>query len=382
MYRKITKICYVIVNCKKTGPMNQTLNIIKNLDLNQYEVSIITLLDEEPDNSMIDAYKAVCNQCICLHMSKFLSILCGKRLVTAALDKVKPDIIHGLGMPPYRMTLNYKKAKHLVTLRNYLYEDYPSHYNKYVGPILAMLDMHLIRKLAKQGEYFVTCSESLTNIYRNRENIDIPYIRNGVDVSKYPLKASNERMLLRKKLGLPENKIIFIYTGGMIDRKDQESAIRGILNSDCKEKVCLILCGIGANLGALKKKYISEYNIIFTGKVDNVSEYLKAADIYLSTSKSEGLPNGVLEAMASGTCVLLSDIPQHMEIMSIDNGIGLTYQLGNMKDLKTKIEKMVSMDLVKMGKRSNIVVKNNFTAKMMSQNYQTVYKRLMASVKH
>ena len=113
-----------------------------------------------------------------------------------------------------------------------------------------------------------------------------------------------------------------------------------------------------------------------------MSEYLKAADIYLSTSKSEGLPNGVLEAMASGTCVLLSDIPQHMEIMSIDNGIGLTYQLGNMKDLKTKIEKMVSMDLVTMGKRSNIVVKNNFTAKIMSQNYQTVYKRLMASVKH
>lgn len=118
-------------------------------------------------------------------MSKKKSVLFGKKAVGQLLEQLQPDIVQGVGMPPYRMTLGYKKAIHFVTLRNYCYEDYPDYYGKIPGTVMAFLDLNLIKKRMAAGEPFVTCSESLTKMYRSRQNMEIPYIRNGVDVSQY-----------------------------------------------------------------------------------------------------------------------------------------------------------------------------------------------------
>ena len=45
--------------------------------------------------------------------------------------------------------------------------------------------------------------------------------------------------------------------------------------------------------------------IVFTGKVTNVEEYLRAADLFVFPSSREGMPNVVLEAMATRLpCIL------------------------------------------------------------------------------
>lgn len=189
---KKIKICYVIVNCKVTGPMNQTLNIIKNLDSNIYDVSVITLFEEETNNTMLSKYKKIVKDCYCLHLTRTSSLIIGKFVLNKKLKEIQPDIIHALGMPPYRLSLIYKKAKHLVTLRNYAYEDYPSYYNEFIGPVLAWMDVHLIKKLYKKNEFFITCSNSLSKIYEEKENIKLEFIRNGVDTSRFPMKRENE----------------------------------------------------------------------------------------------------------------------------------------------------------------------------------------------
>jgi len=370
------KICYVIVNCKITGPMNQTLNIIKNLDSKKFEVSFITLFDEEENNSMIEEYKKVIKNHTCLNLNKIQSILYGKRILKKKLEKIKPDVIHALGMPPYRLSLAYKNAKHLVTLRNYMFEDYPSYYNKIIGPILAFLDMNLIKRLYKKGKTFVTCSRSLSAIYEEKENIKLQFIRNGVDTSKYIEKNYNEVNSLRENLSIPKDKIVFIYTGPFIERKDQESAIKGIINSKVNDKVVLVLCGDGTNYDYLVGKYRENKNIIFTGKVKNVSEYLRASDIYLSVSKSEGMPNSVLEAMATGIGVVLSNIPQHLELFEISEQIGLNYQLGDTKELSEAIEKIISLDYKNMGQLCKRIVDKHLTSAVMSRHYQELYEKL------
>ncbi|MBQ7410445.1 MAG: glycosyltransferase family 4 protein [Clostridia bacterium] len=371
------KICYVIVNCKITGPMNQTLNIIKNLNKDRYEVSFITLFDEEKNNSMIDLYLKECKNHYCLGLNRISSLVIGKKKLYEKLADIKPDVVHALGMPPYRLSLKYKDAKPLVTLRNYAYEDYPSYYNKLIGPILAYLDVSLIKKLHKKGNKFVTCSESLSNIYIEKEKLNLPYIRNGVDIEKYTTCSNEEKLNLREKLNLPKEKIIFIYTAPFNERKNQEFAIKSILNSKNQKDILLILCGDGTTLEELKQKYKEYENIIFTGKIKNIPEYLKASDVYFSTSKSEGLPNSVLEGMATGLSVILSDIPQHLEFFELNENIGYYYEQDNLKNVTDIIESLNSEKINLMGNNAYQTILNNLSSKCMSEKYQELYEEMI-----
>jgi capsular polysaccharide biosynthesis protein len=65
--------------------------------------------------------------------------------------------------------------------------------------------------------------------------------------------------------------------------------------------------------------------VAFTGLVgrDDVYRYMTAADVCVSTSRGEGLPVAVLEAMACACPVVLSDIPPHREIAEGANFIPL-----------------------------------------------------------
>lgn len=370
------KLCYVIVNCKITGPMFQTLNIIKNIDFDRFDVSIITLFPEESNNSMLDEYLKYCSYHICLGLNKFSSIIYGKYLLKVKLELLSPDIIHSLGMPPFRLTLAYKKAKHLVTLRNYPYEDYPTYYNKFLGPILAFFDIRLIKKRIKREKEFITCSKSLSEIYADKLKIKLDYIQNGVDNLKYIKQQPNEKLQLRKKLNLPIDAVIMIYVAPFIGRKNQEFAIKGILKSNIPN-LYLVLCGEGNDFNNLYSKYHEYKQIIFTGKISNVSEYLRSADVYVSTSKSEGMPNSVLEAMSSGLGVLLSDIPQHLELFEINQNIGEIYISNNMNDFIFKIKKIIKNDSERIGNESYITIIENLTSKKMSEKYQKLYYELI-----
>lgn len=371
------KVTFVETNCKKNGPIKQTLNIIRNMDKEIFEPSLITVWSEDADNSMIDDYKKLGIPVLSANLSKKKSVLVGRQEVGKLLEQLKPDIVQGVGMPPYRMTLGYKKAVHFITLRNYCYEDYPDYYGKILGTAMAFLDLNLIKKRMAAGEPFVTCSESLTKMYKSRQNMEIPYIRNGVDVSQYTKRDITKTADVRENLELPLDKVIYVYSGGFIDRKNQREAITAFLKMKKNGDAVLLLLGDGTNFESLKSEFSQHQNILFRGKVSNVNEYLHASDVYLATSKSEGLPNGVLEAMACGLPVLLSDIPQHMEVLEADPECGHSYKLGNVEQLSNLMDQMLDEDLIKSGERSYKAVMENFTAKGMSRRYQNLYLKVL-----
>ncbi len=374
------RIVYIITNCKKTGPMNQTLNIIKNLNRNVFEPIIVTLFEEDLGNSILPQYLNEVFEFYCLKLNRFTSILTGKKILASCLKNIKPHLIQGIGMPPYTLSLGYTNALHLVTLRNYCYQDYPDKYGKLLGKLLAFKDMRLISKQVKRGETFITCSKSLEEIYLKKHKMKFDVICNGVDISNYTYTYVSQKEKIKKSLGLPLDKTIIAYTGQFINRKNQQFAIQGFLSSKHSMDCVMVFMGDGPNLETIKQKYKDDLRFIFTGNIINVNEYLQASDIYISTSESEGMPNGVLEAMATGLPVLLSDIPQHLEILNINAMCGLSYKLGNIKDFVQKFDRIMKMNWAAMGKVSYEIITKELTSKKMSEKYQKLYLKLIENL--
>lgn len=376
---KKIKLAFVVTNCKKTGPIQQTLNLLRHLDRAEFEPALITLWPEEPGNTLLEDYRAFDIPVYSVGLTWAQSILWGRRAVGQILRRLEPDIVHAVGMPPYRMTLGWRQGVHLTTLRNDCPADYPDQYGKGVGPVLARLDLGLIRRQAARGEPFVVCSESLRQIYRTRCGLNFPCICNGVELDLWP-EAGPDRAALRARLGLPEDKILFVYGGGFIQRKNQQEAIEGFLKMERRARAALVLLGEGPNLDPLRRTFGGAEGVLFPGRVTNVSDYLRASDVYLTTSRSEGLPNGVLEAMACGLPVLASDIPQHREALAPDPDCGRLYPLGQPDQLAAAMDQMLTADRAEMGRKASQAARACFSAQRMSREYQALYRELVLKI--
>lgn len=373
------KVVYLVTSLRNTGPINQTLNTINHLS-ERFSPVVVCLYDENPSDSIKYKYDARGIRIVCLGMTKAESLLVGKKKLKSAFVEIKPDIIHAVGMPPYTMAMGCSRAALFTTLRNYCFEDYPAKYGKILGYVLAKRDMSTIREQIDKGFSFVTCSESLSSIYKDKQDLSIPFIRNGVDVAVFHPCDDDAKSAMREKLSLPAGKRIYCYVGQFNERKDQRSAINGFLSSSVIASSLLLLLGGGPLFDDLKNEFGSSENIMFTGPVTNVPNYLMASDVYLSTSKSEGMPNGVLEAMAAGLPVVLSDIPQHTEVLNACPGSGFSYPLGNTDGLSAVLNLTLGCDLKLMGAAAHTECVAQFSAEAMSKAYQQKYLELMSTL--
>lgn len=366
---KKIRIVYLMTSCKKLGPTQQTLNIIKNLDQSVFEPILITINDEEADSRMADYLPYVTAHYLVKTGKK--EIITGQDgALKKKLEELKPDIIHTVGVFPDYAVSQIGKYKQVHTLRNYIYDDYPAKFGKIKGTILARLQLSAMKKSDKA----IACSESLSKIYKEKLGMEFDFIRNGVDVDQYTAATADEKKVIRERFGLPTDAFIFVYTGQFIERKNIPFLLENYVKAfGTDDHAYFLLLGGGPELEPLKEKYRGYRRIDFRGNVSNVNEYLKACDVYVSTSKSEGLPNGVLEAMATGVPVVLSDIDQHKEIYEVDDGIGYLYRQGDGADLIEKLKLIYGEKATEAGKVAYEVAHKDFSAPKMSQQYQAVY---------
>lgn len=368
------KVLYILPNCRKTGPTQQIFNLISNLDDERFLPCVVTIYPESnTEPSWLEKYKKVVDHKY-IPVSKIDTVIGRNTNIKRYINEFKPNIVHSSGILPDYMVYRLGIKNHVLTSRNYVYEDYPAKYGRLKGTMLAKL--HL--KAIKNTRYARTCSESLHNIYLQKLSLDIPFIRNGVDLSTY--YPTDDKKSIREALGLPNDKVIVVYGASFNNRKNHEFLLEAFTKEDLFKEIVLLLLGDGDNFERLKSKYDCYDNILMPGTTDQMPPYLRACDYYVSTSKSEGLPNGVLEAMASGLPVLLSDIEQHRELISADTEAGFTYKSDNIEDFQNKLRELINSDYLKKREHAILSVKENFSAKIMSEKYQTLYYEILGRV--
>lgn len=141
-----------------------------------------------------------------------------------------------------------------------------------------------------------------------------PIIHNGI---VQPLLKA-ERGSCRAAFGIPENALVVCMVGNLHRNKDHATLLRAwriVLDraSDSAPSLVLMLAGRfdeqAKSLQRLAESLSLGAHVHFCGELQNVTALLCAADVYVHSSPREGLPNGVLEAMAAGLPVVGTLIP-------------------------------------------------------------------------
>ena len=134
----------------------------------------------------------------------------------------------------------------------------------------------------------------------------------------------------------------------------------------------MLLLGDGPTYDRVKSVEHSN-NVILAGRKSDVKPYLRASDYFISSSLQEGMPMGVLEGMAEGLPVVLSDIDQHRELFRVNKSIGVLFRNNSIESLMKAIKKIELMDYSKTSNNSYNTVLNHFNSKTMSEKYQQQY---------
>ena len=112
-------------------------------------------------------------------------------------------------------------------------------------------------------------------------------------------------------------EVCVLYAGRLDAGKNADALIRALAMVRSK-RVQAVLCGDGPLRGHIER-LIREHGlqdrVRLAGYVQNLWSLLKSVDVLVSPSRFEGSPNIVLEAMACGCPLVVSDIPAHREIL-------------------------------------------------------------------
>ena len=232
--------------------------------------------------------------------------------------------------------------------------------------------------LSKNVDKYLACSDKAAKwlfpsyIY-NTSNYEIIY--NRIDSKKFKYNKTI-REKIRKKYKL-EDKFVIGHIGRFkIPQKNNLFVVDILSKMLEKDKNTRLIC-IGDGIDFEKTKEYAKKKglinkIIFTGRINNVNEYMQAFDAFILPSKYEGLPITGIEAQFSNIPSFFSDtitdeiiISENSKRLSIKNVDEWTEELNKVK--KKRENKLLD-------KAINYDIKNDYQSKEIINNTSKIDK--------
>lgn len=213
--------------------------------------------------------------------------------------------------------------------------------------------------------------------HRTLPNLPIPIVFNGVDVDIFQPAAQQQPRSVAS--------VNFVCVGRLIERKGQHHLLRAFerLRSSCPQPVRLTLVGTGdaeASLHQLAAELGIAEAVTFAGFVsrDDMPAIYHDADVFVLPSQSEGMSIALLEAMASGLPVIVTDTGGTAEL--VQEGLnGHIVPWADIAALTAAMERLATNANARaqMGRHSLRIVKQSSWPEITRQ-YIELFERIIA----
>jgi glycosyltransferase involved in cell wall biosynthesis len=349
------KLVHFIYNLGRGGAETMMVRVIKELD--EYDHTVVTLFDTNHFGSELQ-----CNKLVCLNLKNLSQMPLALFKFYKLIKVEKPALVHThLFWPTIiaRFTVP-KKIPLFTTIHAFINTsvEYKKWYIRWLDKITFKIRKSIIIVVAKgaMDEYFSFLKIKPYKAYTLYTFVDIKHFN-----------VAN----IKPKITSPTFKIVSV--GALRKQKNYEYLIDAMAKIKDKN-IELHIYGDGDLKTSLQHKInLTKANVLLKGEVSNIKEVLPLYDLYVMSSTYEGFSLSVLEAMAMGMPLLLSDIKSFREQC---NEVASFYSLSDINSFETQLLMLHNKsehELQQLGEKAKQRAVDNFNLQKHIQGLREIY---------
>lgn len=352
------KILYVITGLGVGGAEKVVCDLADQMILKGHDVKIVYLTGSvlvKPISPRIELLP--------LHLNSASNVFSASRKYKKIIRDFSPDVIHSHMIHANIFArLNHLSFKYIRLIC--------TAHNSNEGGRMRMLAYKLTNFLSNLNtNVSQEASKSLISKGAfNKNNLITVY--NGIDLNKFNFFNKDKN----------SNELIFLSVGRFNKQKDYPNLFKAIssLKNKINKELKFYITGDGELRPQLEQLIVDlgiANNVVLLGKRSDIPSLLNKADYFILSSRHEGLPTVVIEAMACGTFVIATDCGGSAEIMG-DTGILVPPQ--NSEALAEAIKQAVNktpLDIQENNLKARQRVEELFSLEKSVQNWLKLYEQ-------
>jgi glycosyltransferase involved in cell wall biosynthesis len=291
----------------------------------------------------------------------------------------KPDVVHVFfGIPCGPIGWIIKRVHQIPYVLSLRGADVPSdevERFKHMYPVLKPF----IRFLWRDTDALVAVSNGLRDIAIKTDDLPIKVIPNAIDLTRFT------PLLPWEKERHQDGRVTLLFVGRLIKFKNVETLLKAVarVKEQTDTPFVLKILGDGVERANLEEQTgelgLASY-VQFEGWVNRaeIVTYYQTADLFVTASIWEGMPNTVLEAMACGLPIIAGEV-QGCEDLVHRGENGYLVPAQDERALAEAIHQLLDNDLERerMGRQSRKIVERTFAWKRIAEAYAGVYTEVI-----
>ncbi len=367
------KVVNIISDTNIGGAGKCVINFAKNYDKKKYDLCIVL----PKGSALIEELKKTSAKIIEINGLKDKSWdLKALFPLIKVLRQEKPDIVHAHASFTARVAARFVKNAKIIYTRHSVFPASKFVKSKVGNFFYQNVNEYYADKIIAVGK---AAKDNLMEGGIHEEKIEVVY--NGVE----PIKeiSEDEKKKLKKKYHIGEEDKVVGIIARLEEVKGHEYFIESaqILLNEFKTKAKFLILGTGSEEEKLKQK-VKELKlsdqIIFTGFVKNVGDFLNIMDVQVNCSYgTEATSLSLLEGMSIGVPAVVSSYGGNPDVIQ-DGENGYVVPQKDARKTAEAIQKILESEEIKEKMKENSMkkYKENYTVQKYTENVQNVYENV------
>ena len=247
----------------------------------------------------------------------------------------------------------------------------------------------------RRADRFIAVSPRLSSLYADAglPPGKLQLIPNGVDLDRFCPAGQAERTRLRRDLGLPADGPLVLFVGffshekcpdllfdAWTDTLGATSASTLVIVGASRSDYYEIDAAMAARVRADALRLGCQDRLRLVEHTASIELYYRAADVFVLPSKREGLPNALLEAMASGLPSIVSHLPEVTDSVIKDGVNGVLVEPGSRQALASALRALLgdAECRARLGSAARRTMEERFSMAATADRYINLYQELLS----